>query len=126
MFSDMGLLLRGERPPGQLPRAAQIGRGPGGGYTTLAPVADHFHVHDALAKVAELGRKPGHFAPQQFDPEWDVEENAPGPTRRRSPSCPAWSRSFQPATTQRPWHESAPGTGVRHLGHLASSFAALR
>jgi cysteine synthase A len=34
-----------------------------------------FHVTDALAKVAELGRKPGHFAPQQFDSEWNVEEN---------------------------------------------------
>jgi cysteine synthase A len=34
-----------------------------------------FHVNDALAKVAELGRKPGHFAPQQFDSEWNVEEN---------------------------------------------------
>jgi hypothetical protein len=88
MFSVMGLLLRGKRPPDQLPRAAQIGPGLGGGYTTQAPVADHFHVNDALAKVAELGRKPGHFAPQQFDSDWDVEENAPGSTRRRSPSCP--------------------------------------
>src|SRR5579859_5330566 len=34
-----------------------------------------FHVNDALAMVAELGRKPGHFAPQQFDSEWNVEEN---------------------------------------------------
>ncbi|PZS39437.1 MAG: pyridoxal-5-phosphate-dependent protein subunit beta [Pseudonocardiales bacterium] len=34
-----------------------------------------FHVNDALAKVRELGRKPGHFAPQQFDSEWNVEEN---------------------------------------------------
>ena len=34
-----------------------------------------FHVNDALAKVQELGRKPGHFAPQQFDSEWNVEEN---------------------------------------------------
>src|SRR6476660_3424922 len=34
-----------------------------------------FHVNDALAKVAELGREPGHFAPQQFDSEWNVEEN---------------------------------------------------
>jgi cysteine synthase A len=30
-----------------------------------------FHVNDALAKVAELGRQPGHFAPQQFDSEWN-------------------------------------------------------
>jgi cysteine synthase A len=34
-----------------------------------------FHINDALAKVAELGRKPGYFAPQQFDSEWNVEEN---------------------------------------------------
>src|SRR5260221_1742660 len=54
-----------------------------------------FHVNDTLANVAELGRKPGLFAP----------------------SCTAWSRSVQTATTQRPWHECAPG--VRHLGHLA-------
>jgi cysteine synthase len=32
-----------------------------------------FHVNDALAKVAELGRQPGYFAPQ-FDSEWNVEE----------------------------------------------------
>src|SRR5216683_1766989 len=76
-----------------------------------------FHVNDALAKVAELGRQPGYFAPQQFDSEWNVEETAPGSDRRRSPSCTAWSRSVQTATTQRPWHECAPG--VRHLGHLA-------
>ena len=35
----------------------------------------NFHVNDALAKVAELGRERGHFAPQQFDSEWNVEEN---------------------------------------------------
>src|SRR6476659_2304847 len=34
-----------------------------------------FHVNDALAKVAELGRQPAYFAPQQFDSEWNVEEN---------------------------------------------------
>jgi cysteine synthase A len=34
-----------------------------------------FHVNDALAKAREIGRKPGHFAPQQFDSEWNVEEN---------------------------------------------------
>ena len=30
---------------------------------------------DALATVAELGGKPGHYAPRQFDSEWNVEEN---------------------------------------------------
>jgi cysteine synthase A len=34
-----------------------------------------FHVNDALAKARELGQQPGHFAPQQFDSEWNVEEN---------------------------------------------------
>jgi len=34
-----------------------------------------FHVNDALAKARDLGREPGHFAPQQFDSEWNVEEN---------------------------------------------------
>ena len=34
-----------------------------------------FHVNDALATVRELGGKPGHFAPQQFDSEWNVDEN---------------------------------------------------
>jgi cysteine synthase A len=34
-----------------------------------------FHVNDALAKVRELGGRPGYFAPQQFDSEWNVEEN---------------------------------------------------
>jgi hypothetical protein len=30
-----------------------------------------FHVNDALAKAREIGREPGHFAPQQFDSEWN-------------------------------------------------------
>jgi len=34
-----------------------------------------FHVNDALATVRDLGAKPGYFAPQQFDSEWNVEEN---------------------------------------------------
>lgn len=34
-----------------------------------------FHVNDALAKARELGRRPGYFAPQQFDSAWNVEEN---------------------------------------------------
>ncbi len=34
-----------------------------------------FHVNDALAKAREIGQQPGHFAPQQFDSEWNVEEN---------------------------------------------------
>ncbi|MEO7062610.1 MAG: cysteine synthase family protein [Dokdonella sp.] len=35
----------------------------------------HFHVTDALAKARELGQQPGHFAPSQFESEWNVEEN---------------------------------------------------
>lgn len=34
-----------------------------------------FHVNDALAIARALGSQPGHFAPQQFDSEWNVEEN---------------------------------------------------
>ena len=34
-----------------------------------------FHVNDALATVRDLGSRPGYFAPQQFDNEWNVEEN---------------------------------------------------
>lgn len=34
-----------------------------------------FHVNDALAKARELGQRPGFFAPQQFDSEWNVTEN---------------------------------------------------
>jgi cysteine synthase A len=53
-----------------------------------------FHANDALAKVAELGRQRGYFAPQQFDSEWNVEENRTWLARRRSPSCrAAWSRT---------------------------------
>ncbi len=35
----------------------------------------HFHVGEALARARELGARPGYFAPQQFDSEWNVEEN---------------------------------------------------
>lgn len=35
-----------------------------------------FHVTDALAVAADLGRRPGWFAPSQFDSEDNVEENA--------------------------------------------------
>ncbi|MDR7300531.1 PLP-dependent cysteine synthase family protein [Haloactinomyces albus] len=34
-----------------------------------------FHVNEALDKAVELGRRPGFFAPQQFDSDWNVEEN---------------------------------------------------
>ncbi|MGH3666530.1 MAG: PLP-dependent cysteine synthase family protein [Egibacteraceae bacterium] len=34
-----------------------------------------FHVNEALTRAAELGRRPGYFAPAQFESEWNVEEN---------------------------------------------------
>ena len=34
-----------------------------------------FHVTQALEKARELGSRPGHFSPQQFDSEWNVDEN---------------------------------------------------
>ena len=34
-----------------------------------------FHVTQALETARELGTRPGHFAPQQFDNEWNVDEN---------------------------------------------------
>ncbi len=34
-----------------------------------------FHVNAALERARELGRRPGHFAPAQFESEWNVEEN---------------------------------------------------
>jgi cysteine synthase len=34
-----------------------------------------FHVNEALEAAAELGTKPGYFAPQQFESDWNVEEN---------------------------------------------------
>jgi cysteine synthase len=34
-----------------------------------------FHVNAALERAAELGRRPGYFAPAQFESEWNVAEN---------------------------------------------------
>jgi cysteine synthase len=34
-----------------------------------------FHVNDALELARSLGSVAGHFAPQQFDNEWNVDEN---------------------------------------------------
>jgi cysteine synthase A len=34
-----------------------------------------FHVNEALALADRLGDQPGHFAPHQFESEWNVEEN---------------------------------------------------
>ncbi len=35
----------------------------------------NFHVNDALEVARELGQRPGHFSPRQFESEWNVEEN---------------------------------------------------
>ncbi|HET6911234.1 MAG TPA: cysteine synthase family protein, partial [Mycobacteriales bacterium] len=58
-------------PNGMSPERAAISRAFGAQVMTLGD----FHVTDALAKVRELGSRPGYFAPQQFDNEWNVEEN---------------------------------------------------
>jgi cysteine synthase len=34
-----------------------------------------FHVNEALELARELGRRPGHFAPEQFESDWNVQEN---------------------------------------------------
>ena len=58
-------------PNGMSPERAAISRAFGAEVLTIGD----FHVNDALAKCRELGAKPGYFAPQQFDNEWNVEEN---------------------------------------------------
>jgi len=58
-------------PDGMSPERAAISRAFGAQVVTVGD----FHVNDALAKVHEIGAQPGHFAPQQFDNEWNVEEN---------------------------------------------------
>jgi cysteine synthase len=37
--------------------------------------AGDFHVDAAIERVRELADRPGFFAPQQFDSEWNVDEN---------------------------------------------------
>jgi cysteine synthase A len=37
--------------------------------------AGNFHVNQALEIAHELGQRPGHFSPRQFESEWNVEEN---------------------------------------------------
>ena len=58
-------------PNGMSPERTAISRAFG---AEVMAVGD-FHVNDALATVRELGERPGFFAPQQFDSEWNVEEN---------------------------------------------------
>ena len=35
----------------------------------------HFHVNAALEEAKRLGEQPGHFAPAQFESEYNIEEN---------------------------------------------------
>jgi len=58
-------------PDGMSPERAAISRAFGAQVVTVGD----FHVSDALAKVHEIAAQPGHFAPQQFDNEWNVEES---------------------------------------------------
>ncbi len=58
-------------PNGMSPERTAISRAFG---AEVMAVGD-FHVNDALATVRDLGTRPGYFAPQQFDNEWNVEEN---------------------------------------------------
>jgi cysteine synthase A len=58
-------------PNGMSRERAAISRAFGADVLTVGD----FHVNDALAAVRELGSRPGYFAPQQFDNEWNVEEN---------------------------------------------------
>lgn len=58
-------------PDGMSPERTAISRAFGAEVMTVGD----FHVTDALAKARELGERPGWWAPQQFDSEWNVEEN---------------------------------------------------
>lgn len=58
-------------PNGMSPERTAISRAYGAEVRTIGD----FHVNDALALSRELGEKPGYFAPQQFDNEWNVDEN---------------------------------------------------
>jgi cysteine synthase A len=35
----------------------------------------NFHVNEALEAARKIGERPGHFAPAQFESDWNVEEN---------------------------------------------------
>jgi cysteine synthase len=58
-------------PTGVSRERAAISRAFGARVVTIGD----FHVNDALELARSLGSVPGHFAPQQFDNEWNVEEN---------------------------------------------------
>src|SRR5499427_10643345 len=58
-------------PNGMSPERLAISRAFGARVLTVGD----FQVNDALATVADLGSRPGYFAPRQFDSEWNVDEN---------------------------------------------------
>ena len=81
-----------------------------------------FHVNDALAKAREIGRKPGHFAPQQFDSEWNAEETASGSAPRHWPSFrTAWSLTPWSAGSVRAAPSSVWGCASASATHPAGS-----
>lgn len=58
-------------PDGYSNERVRISRGFGAEIRTVG----HFQVNEARAEAIRLGQLPGHYCPQQFDNEWNVEEN---------------------------------------------------
>ncbi|HWB22449.1 MAG TPA: cysteine synthase family protein [Gaiellaceae bacterium] len=58
-------------PAGMSRERAAISRAFGAEVVTVG----EFHVNEALEQAREYGERPGYFAPQQFDSEWNVDEN---------------------------------------------------
>jgi cysteine synthase A len=58
-------------PEGLSPERSAISTAFGAELVTVG----NFHVNGALDVARELGSRPGFFAPQQFESEWNVEEN---------------------------------------------------
>jgi cysteine synthase len=58
-------------PAGMSPERTAISRAFGAEVITVGD----FHVNAALEMARELGSRPGYFAPEQFDSEWNVDEN---------------------------------------------------
>ena len=58
-------------PEGLSPERSAISSAFGAQLVTVG----NFHVNQALEVARELGERPGHFSPRQFESEWNVEEN---------------------------------------------------
>ena len=58
-------------PEGLSPERSAISSAFGAQLVTVG----NFHVNQALEIARELGSRPGHFSPRQFESEWNVEEN---------------------------------------------------